>query len=128
MPRNDKRGGERSAAISVLQGRKTKKRDCFVPRNDKRGGERSVAFSPESCRREHFLSSRAKRGDLACPALANREKRDCFVGNSVIASAAWRSRLSPVVVSTSCHRERSVAISVLQGRQTKRRDCFAGSQ
>jgi len=42
-------------------------------------------------------------------------------GNLVIASAAWRSRLNPVKVPSGC-RERSVAISVVLGWQTDKRE------
>ena len=31
--------------------------------------------------RANILSSRAQRGDLACPQPANRQKRDCFAGS-----------------------------------------------
>ena len=55
-------------------GKRIKERLPRYARNDKK-------YSPE------------ERGDLDCSALANREKRDCFAGNIVIASGAWRSRL-----------------------------------
>ena len=55
------------------------------------------------------MCHREERGDLGCSELADRQKRDCFAGNSVIA--------------------RNVAISVFyRWRTEKKRDCFAGSQ
>ena len=85
VPRNDKRGGERSVAISVLQGRQTKKRDCFVPRNDKRGGERSVAF----CHRERSVAiSVVQRWQTE-----KREIASCLAMTKEVASAARRTRL-----------------------------------
>ena len=66
------------------------------------------------------MSLRAQRGNLGfviasnvAQMLSSRAKRGNLYG-SVIASGAWRR---------CCHRERSVAISVVQDGQNKRRNC-----
>ena len=78
-----------------------------------------------------ILSSRAERnvpsgyGDLACSGMANREKRDCFAGNSVIA----RNEAISVYWAGKQRKERllrRLAITkTQQAHNSEKRDCRA---
>ena len=91
-----------------------------------RGKSPIGCFDKTALQARIFMSSRAQRGDLGFLRRTKQKRRDCFAGSHfhVIASAALL-----------CHRERSVAISVVAAGKEKReiasclamtdgRDCF----
>jgi len=100
--------------LFVLGWQTDKREIASQARNDRivlssRGTKRSRLFGVGKQPKERLLRRefchREERGDLAFYVPANRQKRDCFVGNSVIA--------------------RNVAISVVRGWHTDKREIAA---
>jgi len=103
----------RNVAISPFRSRQTEKREIASQAHlyvSSRGTKRSRLSGAGKQRKERLLRRlasmchREERSDLAFPEQANREKRDCFAG-------------SPLCVIA-----RNVAISVVQGWQTEKRE------
>ena len=123
---------KRSAAISVVRGWQTTKREIASQGIlSSRGTKRSRLFGAgkqprERLRRREFCH-REERGDLGCSGLANNQKRDCRASLAmtrlfVLGCKQTKERLLRRLAMT---RQKCVAISVVRGWQTEKGEIAA---